>query len=360
MWSENTLLRDELRPIINGLNLTLLELSLYKHVHAENGSVSSYNRSQIEPIMQSPGGFDLVNNITLNGDINATLITCFTAFVPSPDWFTGFSAREMCVRNQTTDEFGWAVVDDEFGIIPYDGGIDGSERIQYETEPNIPPEIVRVKAEYLGNLGMFNVSNMNTSLSRRPEEKEEPTKCFPANAMVTRWDGSQVRMDQVRIGDVLGNAAGRRASAVYMFTHRNRDVYTRFVRLHFGRDRTLAASSGHFVYVNGGLKEMDQVSVGDSLQGDDGTMLRVWKVDEVWETGLYNPHTTSGELVVNGVRVSAYTRAVKSAAAHGILAVLRALHRCAAGRRWTGAMSRFFENERLRSRLARIVTFSSP
>ncbi len=364
MWREDALLRDELYPVIKDLNLTRIEQSLFAHVNEKNGTVSSYNRSGIAPIMESPGGLDVVYNITLDGDMNATLISCFTAFVPSPDWFTGFRERDMCELNAFTGKFSWAASDDDFGIVPYDAGIDGSERIQYESKPEVPPKLVRVKPEYLSDLGLFNISNMNETLRSEKKKEEEAqnrtAECFPASALVTLWNGAQRRMDQVQLGDVLANAGRRKASPVYMFTHRDHDVYASFVRVHFGVHRTLTASSGHFVYANGALKAMGDVTVGDSLHADNGAVLRVRRVDEVWERGLYNPHTISGELVVNGVRVSAYTRAVKPAAAHSMLAVLRALQRCALSRRWNAAVSTFFEDERVRSRLVRFVDLSRP
>lgn len=54
------------------------------------------------------------------------------------------------------------------------------------------------------------------------------------------------------------------------------------------------------------------------------TVLTVMHVSDVWDQGLYNPHTTSGSLLVNGVAVSCYTSAVPFRMAHALLTPVRA------------------------------------
>lgn len=51
---------------------------------------------------------------------------------------------------------------------------------------------------------------------------------------------------------------------------------------------------------------------------------RLVAVAAVRDVGLYNPHTASGVVVVDGVIVSCYTAAVRAAAAHALLAPVRA------------------------------------
>ena len=86
-------------------------------------------------------------------------------------------------------------------------------------------------------------------------------------------------------------------------------------------------TAGHFVPVGGVLKPAGKVAVGDVLTLGDGRTAAV--TDRVAEAalGLFNPHTASGTLLVDGVLVSAYTEAVHPTVAHLLLAPLRAWQR---------------------------------
>lgn len=63
---------------------------------------------------------------------------------------------------------------------------------------------------------------------------------------------------------------------------------------------------------------------GTRKQNPFSTVLTVTHVSDVWDQGLYNPHTTSGSLLVNGVAVSCYTSAVPFRMAHALLTPVRA------------------------------------
>lgn len=60
---------------------------------------------------------------------------------------------------------------------------------------------------------------------------------------------------------------------------------------------------------------------------NNGQLVTVQNVDEVTDVGLYNPHSLSGSLVVNGYDVSCYTRSVHPPVAHGLLLPVRAMFR---------------------------------
>lgn len=86
----------------------------------------------------------------------------------------------------------------------------------------------------------------------------------------------------------------------------------------------LVVSHGHFVYADGMPRPAATISVGMMMEGEDGKMMQVVKMDEVVAKGLYNPQTMDGDIIVQGVRCSTYTTAVKPAAAHALLAPVRA------------------------------------
>lgn len=84
------------------------------------------------------------------------------------------------------------------------------------------------------------------------------------------------------------------------------------------------------IYINGKLAPARKINVGDQL-----TTLSGWKrvtavqMDETC-TGLYNPQTMHGDIVVDDVVVSTFTTAVDIRIATGLLLPFRALFRASA------------------------------
>lgn len=134
-------------------------------------------------------------------------------------------------------------------------------------------------------------------------------------------------MSQLEVGDRV-HVGQNQYSPVFMFTHRIPDIIHQHVSLHAGNngivEATLSLTKGHFLYVNGELKEAGKVKIGDELSLGDGRTSEVMSVECSAFKGLYNPQTAHGDLMVNGVRVSTYTTAVDMHVAHSMLAPLRA------------------------------------
>lgn len=148
--------------------------------------------------------------------------------------------------------------------------------------------------------------------------------CFPASATVTLKDGRTVRMDKLSVGDeVLVSHAGI-YSHVYVFGHRTNDTSGKYVSIKT-KSHTLVLTKEHYAYVNGVLKAAGEVVVGDSVETANGVET-VTEVGHAYDTGLYNPHTLHGDIVVNGVRASTYTTAINPSLAHWLLSPLRALY----------------------------------
>lgn len=156
--------------------------------------------------------------------------------------------------------------------------------------------------------------------------------CFPRSAEVVLKDGSVKLMKDVRIGDSVHVGDGQ-FSPVIMFTHQDDSTQTWFVRVITDDKSVLVASAGHYVYVNGQLKPMRKIVVGDVMQVNynhqqsDGARMRVRSVSKVRGNGLYNPQTASGSIVVNGFKSSCYTEAVQVNMAHALLLPIRLLRR---------------------------------
>eukprot|EP00168_Porphyra_purpurea_P007849 TRINITY_DN1986_c0_g1_i2.p2 TRINITY_DN1986_c0_g1~~TRINITY_DN1986_c0_g1_i2.p2 ORF type:complete len:303 (-),score=88.64 TRINITY_DN1986_c0_g1_i2:193-1101(-) len=174
-------------------------------------------------------------------------------------------------------------------------------------------------------------------------------RCFPANATVTLGGGRRVRVDALALGDRLAVAAaaggGASSSPLMGWSHRDAGAVSRFVviayELRGGAPNTntsaaaaprpsaplhtLRASPGHYLYTASGTRiPAEEVVVGDALGAADGGSAVVVVVSTALDVGLYNPHPAAGELIVDGLRVSAYTTAFPPAVAHAALAPVRA------------------------------------
>lgn len=126
-------------------------------------------------------------------------------------------------------------------------------------------------------------------------------------------------MSELRLGDMVQSKVGH--ERIMMFTHENAHVMYKFVRLHAGNE-SVTVTKGHYIYTKSGLKKGGDVKVGEWVVRKEG-LSQVWKRETVIERGLYNPHTGSGTMYVDGFLSSCYTEAVDVASAHSALSVVR-------------------------------------
>ena len=131
-------------------------------------------------------------------------------------------------------------------------------------------------------------------------------------------------MHGLRVGAIVSAGAGRTTS-VYGFSHNSRQVLHRFVSLHTANG-TLSATSLHHLHTGRGVIPAGDVRVGDTLQMESGEFAPVLRVGTRYAHGLYNPHTLTGTVVVNGFVASAYTGHMNQKAAQALLVPFRALH----------------------------------
>ena len=159
-----------------------------------------------------------------------------------------------------------------------------------------------------------------------PEPPSTPKKeraCFPRDALVNLRDGRSIAMAELKLGDQV--LSGRsHFSTVFAFTHRLPLGLHKFVMIK-ASNHTLVVSPSHYIYANDRLIAAADVVVGDTVETETGIKHQVTEVREVLKQGLYNPQTTSGNIIVNGVKVSCYTTTVAPRIAHAALTFLRAL-----------------------------------
>jgi hypothetical protein len=111
-----------------------------------------------------------------------------------------------------------------------------------------------------------------------------------------------------------------------MFTHRDADVQYDFKTLHCQSGHALTLTSGHYLYINGALAPAETARVGDMVALGNGAASAILDIADTSSTGLYNPQTLHGDIVVDGVLASTYTTAIAPTVAHAWLLPLRLWH----------------------------------
>lgn len=156
--------------------------------------------------------------------------------------------------------------------------------------------------------------------------------CFPGDALVNLEDGSSIRMSELSIGQKVAVGGGQ-FSDVFAFTHADNKRKYSFVRIDTSGGRSLIATDSHFIYLNGIMKPAGSARVGDYLVRDDGSHDDVVVVGRETRSGLYNPQTISGDIIVNGFLSSTYTTAIEPRIASALLGPVRSLYRLGFPRR---------------------------
>lgn len=155
-----------------------------------------------------------------------------------------------------------------------------------------------------------------------PDGNEDDGVCFPSTARVHMAGGHTIAMADLESGhDVMHNEDGAH-SAVFLFTHRNAQRSSRFLRLTTSCGHAVTMTRNHYVYAGDKLMAAGAVRVGDELRTISGRCA-VTDIEDVEGTGLYAPHSMHGDLVVDGIVVSGYSRAVAPRVAHALLVPVR-------------------------------------
>ncbi len=150
--------------------------------------------------------------------------------------------------------------------------------------------------------------------------------CFPGTGQVMLRDGRTTTMADLQIGDEVA-IGDNQFSPVYTFSHRDETAVSRHLQINLRSGAQLTLTPGHFVYSNDRVVAASDLSVGDYLKSAEGGLDTVRHISLVTATGLYNPHTISGTIIVDGILCSTYTNAIVSDMAQALLAPLRFLFR---------------------------------
>lgn len=157
-------------------------------------------------------------------------------------------------------------------------------------------------------------------LGSNEDDGDDSDTCFPSSATVRLESGVDISVSKLEIGARVQVSLAGDFSDVFMFTHKLPSGVYWFVKLTTSSGKFVTLSPSHYIYANEQLKPARKVQVGDSLQvlSSSSEIMSdlVESVEMVQETGLYNPQTLHGDIVVNGVRASTYTQAVDPFVAH--------------------------------------------
>jgi len=132
--------------------------------------------------------------------------------------------------------------------------------------------------------------------------------CFPSNSMVM-LQSTSVPIQNLLIGDQLVGQHG--LSPFFLQGHHHNNAVTEMISLTTVSNHTVTATPDHyFPLASGGYASAANIPVGSSLwvRTDDGFVPSVVSDKMITRgVGLFNPYTTSGDLVVNGVLASSHS-----------------------------------------------------
>jgi hypothetical protein len=176
----------------------------------------------------------------------------------------------------------------------------------------------------------FTVESIMLKKTRRAkngEPKEVAATCFPGDATLQLRNGTMIEMKDLQLNDEILTGPGPDAfSPVYLFTHQCPDNVCPMIQLTTTSGASLCLTGTHYIYVNGTeLRPAKSVHVGDRVTTLNG-LEEVKTVDEIIKQGLFNPHTLTGDIMVNGIHTSTYTTALNPTLAHAILAPVRFMY----------------------------------
>lgn len=161
--------------------------------------------------------------------------------------------------------------------------------------------------------------------------EEDGSVCIPGTGVVEVRGAGRKLMREVRIGDRVQVSDGS-FSEVVMWTHHEAGYRgRRFVRVELEGGVDVTVSEGHVVWrwrcvecEKEGV-EAEDVGIGEWMWVVGEGLRKVVAVQKgVWGEGLFNAQTAAGDIVVDGVAVSCYTKWVEMRTAHGLLAPVRA------------------------------------
>eukprot|EP00187_Rhodella_violacea_P011448 CAMPEP_0174912968 /NCGR_PEP_ID=MMETSP0167-20121228/80064_1 /TAXON_ID=38298 /ORGANISM="Rhodella maculata, Strain CCMP736" /LENGTH=476 /DNA_ID=CAMNT_0016157649 /DNA_START=1 /DNA_END=1431 /DNA_ORIENTATION=- len=155
--------------------------------------------------------------------------------------------------------------------------------------------------------------------------------CFPGSGVVEVKGYGQKTMSELALGDkvlTIGADGAKDFSEVFMWGHRDAAKTTIYLEIITENAAKLTVSPRHFVHVaREGIMSARKVRVGDELVSAGAEAGKVVSIQRLTATGVYNPMTLKGDVVVDGFAASCYTEMAPPVVGHLLLAPVRVIYR---------------------------------
>ena len=144
--------------------------------------------------------------------------------------------------------------------------------------------------------------------------------CFSERTTVQVKGKGTVSMKNVQVGDyVMSSPQGDTYvyDQVYALGHYDPDTKTEFLQVSTDNGHQVELTKEHLIYLEGKNHpaRADSIKIGDVLQSQDAINgVKVIHIKKVQRKGLYAPMTTSGTLLVDGIKASSYIALQKNTA----------------------------------------------
>lgn len=231
-------------------------------------------------------------------------------------------------------------------------------------------DLVAINSITCGKYRLKSNTPLSVPVTAKDVLAKDDKSCFPGTSVVEREDGKYIQMKDLSVGDRV-RVSSTQFSPVFFFSHRSADDNSNeFVEI-VTCDRQDNSSDGNNAQENQCIPTQEKVCRADSsvatcktrlrriiVTGNHyivsssgrlisagsvrtGDLLRIATPDAASRAivvqvssatglrGLYNPHTLTGTIVVDGIVASCYTQAVHPVIARILLAPLAALYRLA-------------------------------
>jgi hypothetical protein len=253
--------------------------------------------------------------ISLSGSATAAVTTA------NNQGGSAFTGTAVCTLEGTAA--GAAAGGGDIICTPTFNGAVSTDTLTYNSEDALPQKVVKTyTGEFAAN--WMAITNQATTASipgwkltcncydfnaiGSSSSSPAASDCISGTSTVDVLNKGTREMKDVEVGDQVLTTNGY--ESVYAFAHRDlaakNHVYS---QIHFeGMTKPFEATARHLVYTTGKANPVtvDSLTLEDSLVGSNGEALKINKIKEVTRDGLFAPLTKSGDLLVDGIKISSY------------------------------------------------------
>jgi hypothetical protein len=168
-----------------------------------------------------------------------------------------------------------------------------SQNPMLSSQPSVPPST--------------NPSELVPSSNPLTSEPTDLVACFSGDTVVTVKDRGAMRLQDVKIGDMVMVDSGL-YEAIYSFGHKSPNSVNMLLEIDTSVLLPLQVSKDHMIFVHPNLAIPASIlKEGDTIVGGDGQPVLITSIKTVAaDSGVFAPFTISGKIVVNGLLASSF------------------------------------------------------